>query len=155
MDFTPHWSPPFKSAILAAVCQNASRRIPVDSWDCTALLLQARIIFVQRQHIQQLATQIEHLTEVQASSHASHTIMPVIPKPSSYSGNPASCKSFLLQCKMYFDAYPTLTDALKYTIVIELLSGEALQWATASYTHDTKAQPFEAFFHVSAAYLSI
>lgn len=69
--------------------------------------------------------------------------IPVLSKLSIYSGDPDTCKGFLLQCKFYFEAYPNLSKACKVTIFLTLLSGEALKWATALYSKGTELNTFE------------
>ena len=50
-----------------------------------------------------------------------------------YDGTPSKCCDFLLQCSLYFThqmGAPT-TKRSKVTMVISLLTGRALEWATA------------------------
>lgn len=53
--------------------------------------------------------------------------------PDKFDGNPSKCKGFLLQCSLFVDQQPFLypTDSSRIAFVCALLSGKALEWATA------------------------
>lgn len=114
-------------------------------------LSKAVSLLTQRHQIQQLASQVERLTEgLSLLMDKPHTpdpspAMPAIPKSGVYSGDSESCKGFLLQCKMYFEAYPTITEAYKYTNFHTLLSGKALKWASAVFNNKKEKCPFDVF----------
>lgn len=56
-----------------------------------------------------------------APTHVPIAAMPQIPKPGVYSGDQDVCKGFILQCKMYFEAYPDTSEICKYTTFLTLL----------------------------------
>uniref|UniRef100_A0A8C1QPZ5 DUF4939 domain-containing protein n=1 Tax=Cyprinus carpio TaxID=7962 RepID=A0A8C1QPZ5_CYPCA len=65
-------------------------------------------------------------------SHLPSTVTTTPPvRPVSFSGEAASCSGFLLQCSLYFKLQPHLfvTEQVKVTFIISLLSRRALQWA--------------------------
>ena len=53
--------------------------------------------------------------------------------PERYDGHPDKCRSFLLQCDLYFAhrSGPELPKRAKVAAVISVLNGRALEWATA------------------------
>ena len=60
---------------------------------------------------------------------------PWVPAPEKYDGNLVQCRSFLLQCGLFFDQQPRTysTDRLRIAYLIGLLRGEALEWASAAW----------------------
>ncbi|KAI2660465.1 Transposon Tf2-6 polyprotein [Labeo rohita] len=68
--------------------------------------------------------------------------------PEKFDGSPAKCKGFLLQCSLFVSQQPHLypTDEAKIAFVCSLLSGRALDWATAVWQLDRPTFPsFQAF----------
>ena len=63
---------------------------------------------------------------------APHTNSPVA-MPDRYDGNPSQCKGFLMQVTLYLAAQPGSypTDQSKVALIVSLLRGRALLWATA------------------------
>lgn len=116
---------------------------------------QSQIIIEQWQQIQQLAGQVEHLTEGlsllmnKASALTPSIAMLTIPKPCVYSGDPDSCKGFMVQCKMYFEAYLNINEACKYTTFLTMLSREALKGASAVFNNEKEKYSFYCSFYVS------
>ena len=53
--------------------------------------------------------------------------------PERYDGHPDKCRSFLLQCNLYFAhrSGPELPGRAKVAAVITVLTGRVLEWATA------------------------
>ncbi|XP_034143061.1 uncharacterized protein LOC117592903 [Esox lucius] len=53
--------------------------------------------------------------------------------PERYDGHPERCRSFLLQCDLYFThcASSRLSDRARVATVVSVLTGKALEWATA------------------------
>lgn len=47
-----------------------------------------------------------------------------------YAGDPARCKGFLLQCSLFFTSNADMPETCKITHFLELLTGNALLWAT-------------------------
>ncbi|XP_016110845.1 protein LDOC1L [Sinocyclocheilus grahami] len=76
---------------------------------------------------------------------------PVSPRlafPEKFDGAPAKCKGFLLQCSLFVNQQPSLypTDSSRIAFTCSLLTGRALDWATAVWRMDGSAFPtFEAF----------
>ncbi|KAL0148771.1 hypothetical protein M9458_055949 [Cirrhinus mrigala] len=68
--------------------------------------------------------------------------------PEKFDGTPAKCKGFLLQCSLFVSQQPHLypTDESKVAFVCSLLSGRALDWATAVWHLDRPAYPSFAAF---------
>ncbi|KAI2660671.1 Transposon Tf2-6 polyprotein [Labeo rohita] len=68
--------------------------------------------------------------------------------PEKFDGTPAKCKGFLLQCSLFVSQQPHLhpTDEAKIAFVCSLLTGRALEWATAVWRLDQPTFPsFSAF----------
>lgn len=63
--------------------------------------------------------------------------------PDKFSGNPAKCKGFLLQCKLFIAQQPHLfkDENGKIAFVCSLLTGKALDWATAVWPDSTPIFP--------------
>lgn len=71
---------------------------------------------------------------------------PVSPRlafPEKFDGNPARCKGFLLQCSLFVNQQPSLypTDSSRIAFVCSLLTGRALDWATAVWGTDGSSFP--------------
>lgn len=55
--------------------------------------------------------------------------------PGKFDGSPEKCKGFLLQCSMFVNQQPQLypTEDSRVSFVCSLLTGRALDWATATW----------------------
>lgn len=65
-----------------------------------------------------------------------------------FDGTPAKCKGFLLQCSLFVNQQPSLyyTESSRISFVCSLLTGKALDWATAVWREDSSMFPtFSAF----------
>ncbi len=58
---------------------------------------------------------------------------PRLPAPERYDGNPERCRGFITQCTLAFGLQPNSfpTENSKVAYIITLLTGKALDWATA------------------------
>lgn len=58
---------------------------------------------------------------------------PKLPAPERYDGNPERCRGFVTQCTLVFGLQPNSfpTESSKVAYIITLLTGKALDWATA------------------------
>ncbi|KAL0152325.1 hypothetical protein M9458_052048, partial [Cirrhinus mrigala] len=76
------------------------------------------------------------------------TASPRLAFPEKFDGTPTKCKGFLLQCTLFVNQQPHLypTDECKISFVCSLLSGRALDWATAVWRLDRPAFPSFAAF---------
>ncbi|KAL0200303.1 hypothetical protein M9458_003490, partial [Cirrhinus mrigala] len=73
---------------------------------------------------------------------------PRLAYPDKFDGNPARCKGFLLQCSLFVSQQPALypTEESRIAFVCSLLTGKALDWATAVWDLNRPTFPsFEAF----------
>ncbi len=72
-----------------------------------------------------------------ASATTSTTATPCLAFPEKFDRSPTRCKGFLLQCSMFIGQQPTLysTDSC-IAFVCSLLTGRALEWATAVWNDD-------------------
>lgn len=63
------------------------------------------------------------------------SVEPHLPPPTSYSGEPLLCRSFLSKCSLYISLQPSLfsSEQSKVVFVITLLSGKAAQWGTTAW----------------------
>ncbi|KAL0154077.1 hypothetical protein M9458_050536 [Cirrhinus mrigala] len=66
------------------------------------------------------------------------TISPRLAFPEKFDGNPAKCKGFLLQSSLFVNQQPALypTNSNRIAFVCSLLTGRALDWATAMWRDD-------------------
>ncbi len=81
---------------------------------------------------------------------------PVSPRlafPEKFDGNPTKCKGFLLQCSLFVNQQPSLypTESSRTAFVCSLLTGRALDWATAV----PPSLPSTHFSIISGRYLNI
>ncbi|KAL0154119.1 hypothetical protein M9458_050578 [Cirrhinus mrigala] len=76
------------------------------------------------------------------------TASPRLAFPEKFDGTASKCKGFLLQCTLFVNQQPHLypTDECKIAFVCSLLSGRALDWATAVWSLDRPAFPSFATF---------
>ncbi|KAI2646676.1 Transposon Tf2-9 polyprotein [Labeo rohita] len=76
------------------------------------------------------------------------TSSPRLAFPEKFDGTPTKCKGFLLQCSLFVSQQPHLypTDESKIAFVCSLLSGRALEWATAVWRLDRPTFPSFAAF---------
>ncbi len=85
------------------------------------------------------------------SQTASRSITsPRLSFPEKYDGTPNKCKGFLLQCTIFMDQQPHLypTEDSRVPFVCSLLTGRALDWATAVWEGGNLAFPsFRNFMH--------
>ncbi len=83
-----------------------------------------------------------------AQTPSTSTTSPRLAFPDKFDGSPTKCKGFLLQCSMFVSQQPMLypTDDSRIAFVCSLLTGGALDWATAVWSDDHSAFPtFTAF----------
>ncbi len=76
------------------------------------------------------------------------TTSPRLAFPDKFDGSPVKCKGFLMQCSMFVSQQPMLypTDDSRIAFVCSLLTGRALEWATAVWRDDQSVFPtFTAF----------
>ncbi len=71
------------------------------------------------------------------------TASPRLAFPEKFDGSPSRCKGFLLQCSMFVNQQPTLysTDENRIAFVCSLLTGRALEWATAVWSDERTVFP--------------
>ncbi|KAL0148450.1 hypothetical protein M9458_056260 [Cirrhinus mrigala] len=76
------------------------------------------------------------------------TVSPRLAFPDKFDGSPSKCKGFLLQCSIFVNQQPALypTDASKISFVCSLLTGKALDWATAVWGTDGSVFPTFNYF---------
>ncbi|KAI2666050.1 Retrotransposon-derived protein PEG10 [Labeo rohita] len=76
------------------------------------------------------------------------TASPRLAFPDKFDGTPAKCKGFLLQCTLFVNQQPNLyaTDESKIAFVCSLLTGKALEWATAVWDLGQSTYPTFATF---------
>ncbi|KAL0204491.1 hypothetical protein M9458_002509, partial [Cirrhinus mrigala] len=79
---------------------------------------------------------------------SSITASPRLAFPEKFDGAPSKCKGFLLQCTLFVNQQPHLypTDESKIAFVCSLLTGRALDWATAVWDLGRPAFPSFATF---------
>ncbi len=105
------------------------------------------------QNLRLAATQPELASaQVAAPVHAmpsqSPAVSPRLAFPDKFHGDPSKCQGFLLQCSLFNNQQPMLypTDLGKMSFVCSLLTGKALDWATAVWRADGSTFPsFQVF----------
>ncbi|KAL0177165.1 hypothetical protein M9458_026059, partial [Cirrhinus mrigala] len=90
--------------------------------------------------------QLDRLTDLTAQLPV--TSGPRLAFPEKFDGTATKCKGFLLQCSLFVNQQPHLypTDECKISFVTSLLSGRALEWATAVWRLDCPTFPSFANF---------
>ncbi|KAL0183816.1 hypothetical protein M9458_019512, partial [Cirrhinus mrigala] len=84
----------------------------------------------------------------QPTSPAPSVASPRLAYPDKFDGSPAKCKGFLLQCSLFVTQQPALypTEESRIAFVCSLLTGKALDWATAVWDLNRPTFPsFELF----------
>ncbi|KAL0192337.1 hypothetical protein M9458_010633, partial [Cirrhinus mrigala] len=129
----------------------------------TELSAQASMLATHQQQLNQLTTLTEELVktlqalrtpsaEPAASQHNLPIQTVILPStttstrlafPDKFDGTPSKCKGFLLQCSMFVNQQPALypSDNSRIAFVCSLLSGRALEWATAVWSEDRVVFP--------------
>ncbi|KAI2650029.1 Transposon Tf2-6 polyprotein [Labeo rohita] len=76
------------------------------------------------------------------------TASPKLAFPEKFDGTAAKCKGFLLQCTLFVNQQPNLyaSDESKIAFVCSLLTGKALEWATAVWDLGQSTYPTFATF---------
>ncbi|KAI2652199.1 Transposon Tf2-9 polyprotein [Labeo rohita] len=76
------------------------------------------------------------------------TASPRLAFPEKFDGTASKCKGFLLQCTLFVNQQPNLyaTDESKIAFVCSLLTGKALEWATAVWDLGQSTYPTFATF---------
>ncbi len=132
----------------------------------TELTAQASQLAVHQHQLQRLTALTEqlvtalqgvHITQPQAAASPppapTMQTPPVSPRlafPEKFDGDPTRCKGFLLQCSLFVNQQPALypTESGRIAFVCSLLTGKALDWATAIWRTDGSAFPtFDSFLH--------
>ncbi len=83
-----------------------------------------------------------------APTPSTSTTSPRLAFPDKFDGSPTKCKGFLLQCSMFVSQQPMLypTNDSHIAFVCSLLTGRAMEWATAVWSDNHSAFPtFTAF----------
>lgn len=82
-------------------------------------------MYITQLQAQQLSEGLSQLTLLQqqgsAGTSMSTTPLPAVPRPEKYDGDPAKCHGFLLQCKLYINAHPSMVDFVKIIHFMNLL----------------------------------
>ncbi len=87
---------------------------------------------------------------VNAMPSQNPAVSPRLAFPDKFDGDSSKCQGLLLQCSLFVNQQPMLypTDLGKIYFVCSLLTGKALEWATAVWRADGSTFPsFEAFLH--------
>ncbi|RXN13760.1 Retrotransposon-derived PEG10 [Labeo rohita] len=64
---------------------------------------------------------------------------PKLPPPQRFDGSPKNCRGFITQCTLIFQLQPSCfpTDSSKVAYIITLLTGKALDWASALWDKES------------------
>ncbi len=136
----------------------------------TELTAQASQLASHQHQLQRLTTLTEelvttlqglHITQPQAAANPppvpanpptmqTPSVSPRLAFPERFDGDSTKCKGFLLQCSLFVNQQPSLypTESSRIAFVCTLLTGKALDWATAVWRTDGSAFPtFDSFLH--------
>ncbi|XP_060729294.1 uncharacterized protein LOC132847773 [Tachysurus vachellii] len=139
-------------------------RLPIQQLLATELSAQAQQIAGQYQHLTRLTSLTRELIAVlhmlQSISAAPNPMLPLsspttayaissaanpwLAFPDKFNGDPEKCKGFLMQCVLFVTQQPSLYPS-RIALVCSLLTGRALEWATAVWKEDGTA--FPSFSH--------
>ncbi|RXN04479.1 Retrotransposon-derived PEG10 [Labeo rohita] len=117
---------------------------PLSNVECILSILSDQAATVQR-HDQALTEILQRLSTPSPSAQAvpipTESIRPImvsssepkLPAPERFDGNPDKCRGFITQCTLVFKLQPSCfpTESSKVAYVVTLLTGKALDWATA------------------------
>ncbi|KAL0147880.1 hypothetical protein M9458_056801, partial [Cirrhinus mrigala] len=132
--------------------------------------LQASMLATHQQQLQKLTSLTEELVHAMqalatsSAAQAQPTAAPAPPPPPTptpaintrlslpdkYDGTAGKCKGFLLQCSIYINQQPQYytTDDSKVSLICSLLTGRALEWATAMWEGRQMSFPsYQSFLH--------
>lgn len=126
---------------------------PPSNVDCILAALSDQAVTIQR-HDQALS-EILHLLNLQSlasfsqepqppSELSNRTTLavppePKLPAPERFDGSPEKCRGFITQCTLAFQLQPSSfpTEGSKVASIITLLTGKALDWASALWDQRT------------------
>ncbi|KAI2644142.1 Retrotransposon-derived protein PEG10 [Labeo rohita] len=131
----------------------------------TAMSAQASMLSQHQQQLNRLTTLTEQLLQAIQGMRAAPPPIPVPPPaplpaaqpvtaspklafPEKFDSTAAKCKGFLLQCTLFVNQQPNLyaSDESKIAFVCSLLTGKALEWATAVWDLGHSTYPTFATF---------
>ncbi|KAL0153008.1 hypothetical protein M9458_051687, partial [Cirrhinus mrigala] len=104
-----------------------------------ALAYQSEMLAGYQEQLMQLKSANDSLTQYIRSLPAPHST-PVRPAlPDKFDGSPGLCRGFIRQCKIFFDTQPDAydQDTKKCAVMMSLLTGRALDWASAVWESDS------------------
>ncbi|RXN30177.1 PC4 and SFRS1-interacting -like protein [Labeo rohita] len=86
----------------------------------------------------QLRSANDSLTQYIRSLPAPHSTLVRPALPDKFDGSPELCRGFIRQCKIFFDSQPEAydQDIKKCAVMMSLLTGRALDWASAVWESD-------------------
>ncbi|KAI2644234.1 Transposon Tf2-6 polyprotein [Labeo rohita] len=163
-----HMDPPSHDSSLASSQKTLPPTDPATTSQlATEMSAQATKLFQHQEQLNRLTVLTEQLVravqglQVAASPVAPTPPAPVLPPavqpavasprlafPDKFDGTPTKCKGFLLQCTLFVNQQPNLyaTDESKIAFVCSLLTGKALEWATAVWDLGQSTYPSFATF---------
>ncbi|KAL0185425.1 hypothetical protein M9458_021122, partial [Cirrhinus mrigala] len=121
----------------------------------TEVSAQASVLATHQQQLAHLTALTEEMVKTlrslqlpsaeTAPSPAAPVASPRLAYPDKFDGSPAKCKGFLLQCSLFVTQQPALypTEESRIAFVCSLLTGKALDWATAVW--DLNRPSFPSF----------
>ncbi|MGL5956306.1 MAG: DUF4939 domain-containing protein, partial [Brevinema sp.] len=115
----------------------------------------AQLVATIEHHAQALNAFQAQLTDLRnATTHAATNVtrnpepMTPLALPEKFNGTPDHCKGFLQQCRIHFttqsDRYVSETN--KCAFIFSLLSGQALEWASAVWNTDPQIRDSSVYF---------
>ncbi|KAL0188522.1 hypothetical protein M9458_015621 [Cirrhinus mrigala] len=131
---SPHTDPATTSQIASEVSAQASVLTRhQQQLDNLSALTEQLVRAIQGQGLQAATPPAPPPATNPPAAAASITASPRLAFPEKFDGAPTKCKGFLLQCTLFVNQQPHLypTDEGKIAFVCSLLTGRALDWATA------------------------
>ncbi|KAI2668506.1 Transposon Tf2-11 polyprotein [Labeo rohita] len=103
-----------------------------------ALAYQSEMLAGYQEQLMQLRSANDSLTQYIRSLPAPHSTLVRPALPDKFDGSPELCRGFIRQCKIFFDSQPEAydQDIKKCAVMMSLLTGRALDWASAVWESD-------------------
>lgn len=111
-----------------------------------APLHQGAIIRAYQNQIE--ALQIQQMSQAPAPTPTPHNESQRMSLPEKYDRSPDCCRDFICQCDIIFALQPELyaADTTRCAFVLSLLTGKALDWASAVWNTDPQVQTSFVYF---------
>ena len=124
--------------------QNTSPKYRIDSEELQRCLTQQEELMEEICHVL-----LQPIPTPPIPGIVTHSPPSFIPMAGKYDGSPGKCQGFLMQFSKYTEHDPInfATDKSRVDLVVSLLTGKPLDWATATWTANSTELGSETHFH--------